>query len=553
MTIQEDRLAFYAGALGHSGTLQDLENEWLKSQVNPDEVASPDMWRAYLAAQGLPTTLSDGMALLPYPLTTGQGGGVSVNYIKDIVSATYQGIYFTHKVKGSYSGPVLRVCATNAAASPASTIDVFAGVDGKTPDLTAAIAAYGTELDIFRWYDQSGLGNHADATTAVRNRIVTTEAGLIGAITHDIGGAPYLVPNTVTADRQGVTIIQISEDRGTQVSGMVSASIGNTGATQPYIWLGAATGIQGSGTSVRNYRRAPFADRPYFKALRGDATGSKFWRNDDAGPPQVTGTFGTAQAIVGGSISSSRNGNAVQAAQYTSKSVIYGTIFINGAASDNDIEVNIRAPLYDIFQINRTYSKMVCFIGDSIGWGQGATYARNYPYYMKFNLTSSTMLTNPSTAARLLSAMYASRTDYGALVETGKTMYFVIQGGTNDFGTTTVDANTLYTGTFLPFVAYLKGLTGSPRVAVLTIPARQDTAWVADPQKEVERLAYNQLLRDGAAANGYTCVDRAANPDTQDPNNASFFVNDKLHHLSALYQSEANYEYANGLSAFFNS
>lgn len=88
MTINEDRQAFYAAALGHSGSLSDLENEWLKTQVNPDEIASPDMWRAYLAAQGLPTTLSDGMALLPYPLTRGSNGGGVVPALQGFAVAT---------------------------------------------------------------------------------------------------------------------------------------------------------------------------------------------------------------------------------------------------------------------------------------------------------------------------------------------------------------------------------------------------------------------------------------------------------------------------------
>ncbi len=485
--------------------------------------------------------------------------GPQVNYIKDISTATYRAIYSTHKVRPDYIGALLKVCATNAAHPPASTVDVFAGTDGKTPDLAAAIAAYGPEFDIYWYGDESNNGNHATAMTATRHRIVTTEGGLIGALTHDIGGAAYLIPDSVTADRQSAFIAQVSEDRGTQVAGMVSASLGNTGATQPYVWLGGATGIQGSGGgTVRNYRKAPFADRHYFKAMRADATGTKFWRNKDAGAPQVAGTLGTAAAVSGGSIGSARTGAGVQAAQYTSKSVIHCTIFGTGVISDADMEDNIRTPCYDIFNINDVYDTMVICVGDSIGWGQGAIYARNWPYYLRNKLTSSTMISNPSTAARLLSAMYTSRTDHGALVEPTKKVKFVIQGGTNDFGTTTNSASTVYNSTLLPLVAYFKTLNaanvgGKAEVAVLTIPARSDTTWVADPQKEVERLAYNQLIRDGAAANGYTCIDRAANPDLADPNNATFYVNDKLHLLSAGYQSAVNYEWANGLQAFINS
>lgn len=75
MAINDDKLAYYKQQLGvNDGSINDLEYRWLVSKgISPS--STPDMWCQYLANNGLPVTLSDGKALLPYPLNTGQGGG----------------------------------------------------------------------------------------------------------------------------------------------------------------------------------------------------------------------------------------------------------------------------------------------------------------------------------------------------------------------------------------------------------------------------------------------------------------------------------------------
>lgn len=474
-------------------------------------------------------------------------------------------IYAIKPLVPEYSGALITVCAVGAATTPPLTVDVFAGADDETPDFAAAIAAFGARFAVHTYHDQLPGNNDATASTTSRHVIDTAEG--MGIITTDIGGSPYVMPNGIVASAQNATIIQVSEDRGAQLSGMVAASLGNTGASAPYVWLGAATGIQatGGGASAKNIRRAPFADRPYLKAVRADATATKFWRNMDSGPPTSAGVLSAnVTATAGGSIGSSRNGSAIQPAQYTSKSVIYATIFGNGSVTDAQIENDIRAACIDTFDLRvADYDTLVCFIGDSLGWGQGSVDAKNFPHYLNKKLRASGMLnvaiTNPSTAASLLTSAYSGRQDWRDLRETGKKFKVIIQRATNDFGTTTVSAATLWTGTMLPLIQYYKAVahaantSGFIEVAVETVTPRLDTTWVADPQKEIERLAFNQLLRDNAVANGYTVLDRANNPDMADPNNTTFFVNDKLHHLSAAYSSNVEYEWVNGLQAFIAS
>jgi hypothetical protein len=111
----------------------------------------------------------------------------------------------------------------------------------------------------------------------------------------------------------------------------------------------------------------------------------------------------------------------------------------------------------------------------------------------------------------------------------------------------------------LPLIQYYKAVahaantSGFIEVAVETIPPRLDTTWVADAQKEVERLAFNQLLRDNAATYGYTVLDRANNPAMADPTNTMYFNSDKLHITSAGTSSNVDYEWTNGLQAFISS
>jgi hypothetical protein len=285
----------------------------------------------------------------------------------------------------------------------------------------------------------------------------------------------------------------------------------------------------------------------------------------DAGAPTSAGVLSSnVSATAGGDIGGSRNGTAQQAAQYTSKSIIYATIFGNGSVTDAQIENDIRASCIDTFDLRvADYDTLVCFIGDSIGWGQATTDAENFPFYLNKKLlangVSNVAITNPSTAASLLSAAYTGRQDWRDLRETGKKFKIVIQRSTNDFGTTTITASNHWTTYMLPLIQYYKAVahaantSGFIEVAVETIPARQDTTWTADAQKEVERLAFNQILRDNAATYGYTVLDRANNPAMADPTNTTYFNSDKLHITSAGTSSNVDYEWPNGLQAFISS
>lgn len=454
-----------------------------------------------------------------------------------LASAAYVAIASVYNVYPNYTGPMIQCCAVGAALAPPVLVDIYAGPDGVSPNYAPAIAAFGNTFEIHKYLTQNQNGN--DLTTvdaARRHRVIVTESN--GGITYDIAGNFYKLPDSVSVDRQALSFAQVVAEKGVQVVGMVTASYGNTGATQPVASFGSSVGLQASSTSTRNYRRAPLT-RMFYKAVAAGAVNTRFWRNNDSGLAVSNGTLGVAGAIPGGALTATRNGNAVLTVQSTSKTVHWFTAFMSGEMSQADGDL-LRDACLKIFPINLVYDKLLVYIGDSIGHGQGCSDAHNFVHYLEGLIPGTVAITNPSTPARRLAQIQPTIADFVALKENTKTNYALIQAATNDFGQTTDSATTVFTNYFTPILNALK--TASFRVAVETVPARQDTAWVADPQKEIERLAYNQMLKDNAVAMGYTVIDRAANPDTQDPTNAAFFVNDKLHFLSALYQSCAVYE-----------
>lgn len=52
MTINDDKNEFFETQVGKPGVTQDLEDEWLKTQVAPFKGAIVDMWVIYLQTQG---------------------------------------------------------------------------------------------------------------------------------------------------------------------------------------------------------------------------------------------------------------------------------------------------------------------------------------------------------------------------------------------------------------------------------------------------------------------------------------------------------------------
>lgn len=153
MTINEDRKNYFSTALGHSGTLTDLEWEWLKSVVAGDDQGSiPDLWREYFRSLGYTGSLSDNWSKLPYPLNRGLGSGVPV--IPAMTALT------------DLSGLVIDFDASDAA-----TITQAAGL-------------------VSQWNNKGSYGGNAVATGS--NRPTTNSRTMGGLNTLDFNGANHM-------------------------------------------------------------------------------------------------------------------------------------------------------------------------------------------------------------------------------------------------------------------------------------------------------------------------------------------------------------------------
>ena len=121
-------------------------------------------------------------------------------------------------------------------------------------------------------------------------------------------------------------------------------------------------------------------------------------------------------------------------------------------------------------------------------------------------------------------------------IRAGTNTIVTFAAGTNDLGAST-SANTLWTTHVQPCIAFIKSF--GYQVIVETVIPRTDF----DAAKETERLAYNQLLRDNAVAQGYTLCDYTTNAafDSQaDASNTTFYDPDGVHLNSTGYGVQAS-------------
>ncbi len=432
-----------------------------------------------------------------------------------------------------------QACQVGAGANPSTKIDIRRVPGSNAPDVSEAIATFGTTFEIYKYVSQNNNGvDGVSMDPARRHRVITTDAGLIAGITYDLGGNFYNLPDTLTVDRQGFSVAQVMIERGINVSGHCTLSFGNGGTGANNAYLGSSIGIQLASTSLRNFRRAPL-DRPFYKAATSGPTGVRFWRNDDEGPAIVQGTLGTAGTITGGAITGLRNGNSIVSTVLTSKSLHLMSVALAREAVPVTMQA-IRDAAFKIFNIRRDYNRLAMMIGDSIFHGQGCSDAKNWVYYNGLNLANPDVaFANFSTPARRMSDQLPTRVDFTNNYEAGKVNHFLLQSGINDIKAGTSGSD-LFTNVCQPFVTGLKSVL-SARGAVWTLQKCDGTAGFT-AQMEIERQAYNDLLRNNAASMGVLLVDRSANPNMQDSSDLTKFLGDKLHNTSLGYQTQAAYE-----------
>lgn len=237
--------------------------------------------------------------------------------------------------------------------------------------------------------------------------------------------------------------------------------------------------------------------------------------------------------------------------------------FIVYATAHNSAQMqSVEAALAASFQPQTAFSKLLVYGGTSLFLGQGATLNQQPAWQAGFGRGPKVDVGDWKTyvmavGGQTLATEYANRVNYTNLYDGTKSKNVCVIGDpTNDAvaatyadqATAEAAADTMYTGTTLPFVAALK----VPGFAVIasTMIAR-GTVTTAN-FKEYFRLRYNANVLAGAVANGYTVSDRASNTHFDAPADTAdttYYQADVTHLTNLGYLTAVGYDKAAILAA----
>lgn len=461
-------------------------------------------------------------------------GGVFIPPTLPAVTGTLQVAVGTTLLVAGYGGPCCRVQRVSD-----STQQDIGFVNGMIDiaALSTFSGAWTIELLVTKWYDQSGLANDlvmATATNMPRIRKANAWGGLYG-LTFDgfaaaSGGTQvaknFPIPAAVTLDRQANT--------GFTVNGL-KASYNSNGTLE----LGSAS-----------IRALPFANAGAAGAqlLTGGVgiTGTRWnrmnpslngWRLRSGGSDLYTDlSTATAAAQAAGSATGGFVGKSASGAQFAYRGEIYAWVQYSAALSDADVTA-VKAALTSAYGLDYSQTTLIVVEGDSISEGTSDTYMMNNIRQALPYINKDAHLYNLALHGTTAAIEYPRRVaKFAGVAQAGATKKAVLFGlGSNDINNSTT-ASTLWTTLCLPYIQYLIGLGYAVVVATL-IPRGAFTA----PQ-ETERLAYNDLVRNNAVAQGYVVADYCALPefDAQaDASNATYYFTDNTHPTSAGYAKMA--------------
>lgn len=401
----------------------------------------------------------------------------------------------------------------------------------------------------WRWniiYDLSGNGRHITVTGGNSNNNVNPTARSVrGYPTFSMfnRGSGLRVPDAVTGDMRSFTCLSVQDPFGID-QGCSTFQVG-AAAPRAFLFAEGNRGVYrfyntaGENTTIKLQHRATFT------ALVSNST-NQIVHADDATwsrGPAPAGTF------VGGFI-----GYTDLAALYAAKSdlMLWGIWPGDLTTQISDIKTSCHAR----FGIDPARTANIVYVGDSIVFGLAADYGDNLSRQLIPLLNRQANIVNNGVSGQNLSAVYSQRaTTVFESKRTGQSNVLVIEGGTNDLFVGTVKtANDLYNNYTLPLKQYAldQGYAG---VVVMTILPRGGSG--VNGTTEAQRLAYNQLVRDGAAANNYAvadvCADAAfdaAPTYTADVSNTAYYATDTIHIRKAGYAKMAAPYFADAINGF---
>lgn len=300
-------------------------------------------------------------------------------YLPAITSASYAMVASPYRLVEGYNGPVATVCANGAPDTPTSTVDVYAKADG-SPDLAAAVAAFGTSFDVWKAYDQQQLVPPAIQTIAARRPVIT--ATRFGSFVGYYGGknaGDLTLPQELTTQRRNGAQLAVVAGPNCANDRMALLSLGSADvAAMASTWT-TQRGFKDRGDAEHDVYLA-IDQQPCVVGVRLRGSGNVHYRGDQS---YATAPYGAA-TMQGGSLgsfgdTSNVSGQSVGLARL-------GDVIFTADPSDADFAA-VRAALASRFAIPQRQSQVV-FIGSSIDCGLGQVPdgqifpARNYQSFL---------------------------------------------------------------------------------------------------------------------------------------------------------------------------
>ena len=395
--------------------------------------------------------------------------------------------YSFYRLKSGYTGPVATVCATNAPSTPTTTVVVTTDAQGK-PDLTAAKSAFGDTFHIWKWHDQCGLSPDLVYSVASKRQEINGlfPAYPIGTF-NEVGQSSDLTAGP-TLQRQAVSFLEVTGGAMQGANANATFSFGNT--SDLAVSMSILSEVTGRGALTNTFHRGAryHSFAPSVVSVVSSATATKLraddWR-ETLGPS-------TAATMVG-----LRQG----AGWYASDGkTTYASLVYSAALSDAD-EAAAWSALKTIFGVP-TRAAMILADGDSIQRGQGSTRNLNKWAHIAPVLGQDVSVVNAAVPGAIQQAR--SLAYFQARRIAGLNQVWGQNWGSNDFAAgrtaATIFGSDNTSGTRANIV---NAKSAGFKVVIETVIRRTNLTAAQD----AERVAFNQMIRDNAAALGYRVVD----------------------------------------------
>lgn len=414
------------------------------------------------------------------------------------------------KLVSGYTGPLATACATNAPNTPTTTVQIFAGTDGKA-DEAAAIAAFGSTYHIWKWHDQTGLcADQVAATASARMaRISTFPAYPFHAFNEfnkSYTGA------TGSYDRSAFSLFEV-------LAGSMTGSNSETTAQLGSSWDNGLSPLsEDTGRGVLT-NTIGFARGFVYMGVRPTVCSSVL------APLSVKIRADDQRQTISGTVTSLSPTGLITGLGWQPASGKHHIAMVGYKRTLSDVdEAAVAARLTAIFAIPARTAYILAD-GDSIQRGQGSTDNMTKWGYLQASLPASVHVINAGKPG----AQQTTRNSafFTARRIAGRKQIWMQNWGSNDFAAN-VTAATLFganntTGTRLN-IANAKAAGFVP--VIETVISRSNLT----AAQNTERQAFNQLLRDNAAGLGYSVIDYG---DTV------YATTDGTHPTSAGYQAMA--------------